>query len=222
MNQLHYTPFEENSYYHVYCRAVSESVLFREDENRHYFLRQYQKFLNNYVNTYAYTLLDNHAHWLIKTKPYEEVKTALHRIEDNELKTHQKKMINGSLEFGDAVELQFKDFFISYAKAYNKRYNRSGNLFMRPFKRRQVNGDAYFTQVIIYIHANIKRHKISNDFENYPWSSYQDMLGTHGTWLQRNEVLEWFGGRDSFVNLHRNQADYYYNFGKESKNGKET
>ncbi len=51
------------------------------------------------------------------------------------LKTHQKKFIKGEITFEEALEFQCKDFFISYAMAYNKENNRQGALFLNPFRR---------------------------------------------------------------------------------------
>jgi putative transposase len=78
--------------------------------------------------------------------------------------------------------------------AFNKQHYRTGNLFQRPFKRIEVNKESYFTQAIIYIHANALKHKLVKDFATYEWSSYQSIISDKPTLLQKQEVIEWFGG----------------------------
>ena len=99
------------------------------------------------------------------------------------------------MNFEQAIEFQWKDFFISYSMAYNKQNKREGSLFLSPFRRISVKGDNYFTRLVIYHHANRIKHGISKEFETYPWSSYLSILSNKPTMLKRTEVLDWFGGK---------------------------
>ncbi|MBK7884971.1 MAG: hypothetical protein IPJ81_15205 [Chitinophagaceae bacterium] len=108
------------------------------------------------------------------------------------------------------MEYQFKDFFISYAMAYNKKNNRIGALFINPFRRIKVNNDSHFTQLVIYIHANVVKHKLQKKFQQYIWSSYQSFLINKPTLLIKEEVLDWFGGKEKFIELHQSLVAYYY------------
>ena len=110
----------------------------------------------------------------------------------------------------ELIELEWKRFFTSYSMAFNKQHNRNGNLFHRPFKRVEVNKESYFTQAIVYIHANAFRHKVCKDFTKYPWSSWQTMLSVNPTNICRQEVLDWFGGLQVFVDALLGMTEYYY------------
>jgi hypothetical protein len=41
-----------------------------------------------------------------------------------------------------------------------------------------------------------------NDIAKYQYSSYRAVLSGTPTKIEREEVLSWFGGRDSFVAYH--------------------
>jgi hypothetical protein len=94
--------------------------------------------------------------------------------------------------------------------AFNKMYNRAGNLFHRPFKRVQVNKESHFTQAVIYIHANPLKHKLVTDFTNYYWSSWKALISDSTTQLLRKELIDWFGTREQLIKAHYDLSQYYY------------
>jgi hypothetical protein len=147
---------------------------------------------------------------LVKCKSNEYIVAYLTAIGKGDLKNHQKKFLNSEISFEEELEFQLKDFFISYSLAFNKMYNRSGSLFINPFRRVLVNKDTHFTQLIIYIHANTLKHSIYKDFQNYKWSSYQSILSNKPSLVKRDEVMEWFGNRDEFIKVHKEAGKYYY------------
>jgi len=106
-----------------------------------------------------------------------------------------------------ALENQFLRLFTSYATVFNAKYKRKGNLFNRPFKRVAVNSETHFGHLIYYVHTNCKKHKLQDDFIHYQWSSYQAMVSDKPTKLERNFVLEWFGGLNTFINFHKREQD---------------
>lgn len=94
--------------------------------------------------------------------------------------------------------------------AFNKQQQRKGNLFQRPFKRVEVTKESHFTQAIIYVHANAQHHKLCKDFTQHQWSSWHTILSDKPTHLQRKEVLEWFGGKQQFIDVHKSMTQFYY------------
>jgi REP element-mobilizing transposase RayT len=199
--------FSEENYYHVICKCIEGKKFFYNDGNRFRFLKRYDDLLNDFADTYAYTLMDNHVHWLIKTKSEEDIRAHLRTIKSTRT---QKSFLDDNCSFHELLEQQFNRLFISYSLSLNKSRNTTGHLFSRPFKRIDIADDFHLTQLIIYIHANIKRHQISDNFQQYKWSSYRAILSQTTTHIKRKEVLEWFGGEERFVSLHETQADFYY------------
>ena len=81
-----------------------------------------------------------------------------------------------------------------------------GHSFSNPFQRVQVDSDAYFTWLVMYIHRNPQKHGLVDDFCAWPHSSYRTLLSAQPTRLKREDVLAWFGGVDNFVTLHEQEA----------------
>ena len=73
----------------------------------------------------------------------------------------------------------------------------------------EVDKESYFTQAVIYIHANAVKHKICADFMQYKWSSWHAVLSNRPTLLCRQELLDWFDGAERFIQLRKEQAAYY-------------
>jgi len=184
LTQHYYIKFEEGCFYHVYNRSVDRKPMFKSDANYEYFLQRYDYYISDYAETYAYCLMNNHFHLLI-------------RVRDLDLTTFEKLS-----NLHDAVSRQFRKLFQSYAMAFNKQQDRIGTLFQTPFKRALVDNEKYFTKLVYYIHANPQMHGFIDDFREYPWSSYGRILMPRPTKLRKQEVLGWFGGREEFVKCH--------------------
>jgi putative transposase len=202
--------FQETSFYHVTCKAIDGKKLFLNDDNRHYFLKRYQEFSAGFVDTYAFCLLDNHVHLLIKTNAEKQILTYLNELDTEKQTSTYKKFLQQKCNFHELIEQQFNRLFIAYSLAFNKMNKIKGHLFNCPFKRIEVKDNAHLTQLFVYIHANIMKHGISKDFINYKWSSYHAIISNQPTHIQREEVLNWFGGKDRFILAHQEMAAFYY------------
>ena len=108
----------------------------------------------------------------------------------------------------------FSNFFNCYAKSINRQEDRSGSLFERPFKRKLIDTEEYLRMIIIYIHLNPVHHQTTQSFENYRWSSYQNLLGNQPTKLPRKTIFDIFEGRDRFIEDHQNAKINYLEISK--------
>lgn len=188
MKQNYLIPLHSNKIYHIYNRTNNREEMFLSEENRYFFLRQYFDYLSSFVDTYAYCLMDTHFHFLIKVKPATEL-----------FSEHQS---GDAILGGKLVSQQFRKLFISYTKAFNKRYNRHGNLFQRPFKRKLVEDEVYLRYLIYYIHRNPYHHDDREDFRDYPYSSYPEIINGDSHLVARKKVLDFFGGELFFMAYH--------------------
>ncbi len=66
--------FYENGIFHVYNRTNNRELLFRSDDNYLYFLKQYDKYLHPFLDTYCWNLMPNHFHLLVRVKSTEAIK----------------------------------------------------------------------------------------------------------------------------------------------------
>jgi putative transposase len=53
MNKTYFADFYENGIFHVYNRTNNKELLFQSDENRHWFLKQYAKYLHPFLDTFC-------------------------------------------------------------------------------------------------------------------------------------------------------------------------
>ena len=206
----YFTQFESNAFYHVYNRTVDKSKLFSNQGNYTYFLKKLNEYLTDYVDVYAYCLLSNHFHLMIRILPEKTIKenlTKYHNNNPNRILSSSKNQISEK-SVSQIISHQFKKFFQAYAMAYNKQHNRVGTLFQTPFKRALVENTDYFKSLVYYIHANPKLHGITKDFFNYEWSSYRRIMIESNTKLKKKELLEWFGGIEGFIEYHSSENGY--------------
>ncbi|MGZ0015444.1 transposase [Yeosuana sp. AK3] len=184
-------PILYGNYYHIYNRGNNVIDIFFETGNYHYFLRLYAKYIDPIAETYAWCLLKNHFHVLIRIKDKDEIK----REELSYNTTEKPKIINPSR--------QFSHFFNAYTQGINKRHNRTGSLFERTFKRKLVTTETYFKQLIFYIHNNPVHHGFVDKINLYPWSSFKTILSDQTTKLKRFEVIEAYGDLENFIYYHQ-------------------
>lgn len=185
-------PLIPECYYHVYNRGINGEALFKKDKHYDYFLSKYVFHVSAYANTFAYCLLGNHFHFLIQIKTEKE-------IQDKVEEVYPGKEV---LSISTFISNQFAHMFNGYSQSFNNEMRRTGGLFESPFRRIEVNEENYFSQLIVYIHHNPQKHGIVNDFKNYPHSSYSTHLSDRDTYLEREEVLDWFGGREQYEKFH--------------------
>jgi len=188
---------EYGKYFHIYNRGNNRENLFYEERNYDYFLKQYMKHIVPVAETFAYCLMKNHFHLMVRIKDEDTM-----RLDNSERFDKSERFVKSRM-----VTNQFKNFFISYAKAINKAYGRTGALFQRPFGRREITSDEYFARLMYYIHSNPQKHRFVKNFRTYPYSSYTIVLSGQPGIVERNKVLEWFGGIDAFVEFHNKMTD---------------
>ena len=67
--------------YHVYNHANGSENIFREGENYRFFLQQYDKYLGDVVDTYAFCLMPNHFHLLLGVKSEDRLRKTFPKFE---------------------------------------------------------------------------------------------------------------------------------------------
>ncbi|MEZ5106030.1 MAG: transposase [Draconibacterium sp.] len=193
-------PLEYNHFYHIYNRGINGCNLFQETENYEYFLYLYDKYISPVADTFAWVLMRNHFHLLVRIKSVRELN--LQGFENLEgLKGTNRNLANQ----------QFSNLFNAYTKAINKRFHRTGSLFEHSFRRIKVESGVHLKYLIYYIHHNPIHHGFCEHFLDYPWSSYVTMLSPKTTKLSRKEVLNWFNDESNFKKYHSLEQIEKYN-----------
>lgn len=195
--------FDAATVYHVYNHANGSEHLFREEENYRYFLQRYGDYIYPVAVTYAYCLMPNHLHLMIRTRTEAEVLEFVRKKKDDA--TLQGFETLGG--FSRIISQQFSNLFNSYTQAYNKIYNRRGSLFVPNFKRKLVSDQSYFTQLIAYIHNNPVKHGFVKQLLDWPHSSIHAYLQEKASKLDRKYLEDWFGKKAALLAFHQSLMD---------------
>lgn len=201
-------------FYHIYNRGINGCSLFHHSENYEHFLRLYDRYISPVADTFAWCLLGNHVHLLVKIKPESEIsfmkKETPKGLTDS---SGLGKNLSESVRPESVLEpkkykpsSQFSHLFNAYAKAFNKRYKRSGSLFEHPFKRIKILSNEQLKYMVYYIHHNPIHHGFCDNMLDYPWTSYLTILSPKETHLKRSEVLEWYRNSENFIKYHNQQS----------------
>jgi putative transposase len=88
-------------------------------------------------------------------------------------------------------------FLTGYAITYNIRHKRHGHLFQNRYKSIVCDEDAYFQELVRYIHLNPLRAKMVktlSELDKYPWCGHSVIMGNKKRdWQDKDYVLQWFG-----------------------------
>jgi putative transposase len=102
------------------------------------------------------------------------------------------------LETGkDRISRLMRRLLTGYSVYFNRRYRRIGHLFQNRFKSILVEKDAYFLELVRYIHLNPLRSgivKTIDELDTYPWAGHRVILGElEYSWQDTEYVLGMFG-----------------------------
>jgi hypothetical protein len=175
-------PLEQGIFYHIYSRGTNSETIFREQRNYDYFLDKWKFYIPSVADTFAYSLLANHFHALIKVKTGELM--------------HKNK---SGIEYPAVPDRQFSHLLNGYSQGFNKTYHRTGSLFEHPFKRESIDNKKQLINTLAYILFNPQKHEFAVNFRHYPFSSFQLMMSSTDSFIQKEKVFEWFGGEEKFI-----------------------
>ena len=136
------------SVYHIMCRSESEFLLFRDEEDKDYYLGLLKRYTELYkCSLYAYCLMDNHLHLHLDPKGFD-ISKFMHSLNT------------------------------AYVRYYNKKYQRHGHVFQERFQSKILSTDEYNLAVSAYIHNNPQDIEgYAGREEAYKYSSYGIYLG---------------------------------------------
>lgn len=183
-------PLQHGKTYHIFARGTNRSDIFLELRNYAHFQKLYLRHVAPYADTFAYCLLKNHFHVLMRV--------------------HDEPLVQPSGKQGPAAPTPSQavsNLLNAYAKAINKACDRVGSLFVHPFGRIEVRREDYLLRLVVYIHRNPQRHGLAPDFRAWKHSSYRALCSGGSRHLKRDETLAWFGGLAGFRAAHDVEDD---------------
>jgi putative transposase len=200
--------FSPDQIYHIYNRGVDKRAIFLDEGDYVRFIHclfafndkknvtnfsflsknidtgyQYFEKRDILVDVFAFALMPNHFHLLLKPKSEEGIREFL------------SKLTGG------------------YSRHFNQKYTRSGALFEGKYKCVRVANDQHLLHLPYYIHANPLNlefpqwkekglgedtEKAMNYLEKYRWSSFLDYTGKKNfpSLTDRDFLLKFYGGEE--------------------------
>ncbi len=230
-------PLIPNTSYHIFNHANGFENVFREKENYRFFLEKYQLHISPIAETYAYCLMPNHFHLVVRIRKREAIEEVMankssssNSIAKNFFGTNLSKVQNfGQVKNTGIVQLpqsvkqfsdseiekflskQFSNLFSSYTQSFNRVYNRMGSLFIKNFKREEITSKIHFINAVIYTHRNPVHHGFCKAFEDWSYSSYPAFLYKIESFVETEKLLKLTGGLNSFIELHRQNLANFEN-----------
>lgn len=159
-----YSRFLEVIAYYLFKQNIPYSQFNKlSEEGREYLKSNPPGSMTKRVAVFAYCLMPNHFHFLVK-----------------QLKT------SGIRDF-------LSDITNSYTKYFNTKYERLGYLFQGNFKAKEITDESSLLQVSRYIHLNpVNSTKVNwkKEVESYPYSSYKDWIQPDDGPIVKRKELE--------------------------------
>ena len=130
--------------YHIINRGNDRQVIFVEADDYRHYLNTIQRYKKKYrFELFAYCLMTNHVHLLIKTTEHGSVSKIMQSIT------------------------------VAHTRWYNYKYQRCGHVWQGRFHSPVVSEDDHMLTVMQYIEQNPLRAKMIHRISDYPWSSYK-------------------------------------------------
>ena len=198
MPRNHRDQFTSGNFYHIYNKVVSEAILFQSDNDYTDFMIRYAKYLRGYFDTYAYCLIPNHFHFLVRVK--NDVESAI----DIEKTNAAKKYLQGEKPLNFVIENQTSRMFSGIALKHNHRNNRIGPLFKEGIKRVKLKTESRVIYQLCYIHHNPIHHNLSMTYKGWKYSSYHSYVDKKIGNNDIQEMIEMIGDIEVFHTIHNN------------------
>src|SRR3989344_6282853 len=215
---LRKTPFVTGQVYHVFNRSVASQPIFRTKKEYQLFINtiEYYHFLNinsrfsyylrledelkkkalnslysasnTRVDLYAFCLMPNHYHLLVK-----------------------QNVNNGISNFTSRIQN-------SYARYLNTKNKRVGSLYQSPFKGTLIETEEQFIHVGRYIHLNPLTSYILKDFNqlmNHPWCSFGDYLNIFNRrFITKKHLMSFYSSPEDLSKFTLDRLSYQRNIEK--------
>lgn len=172
-----------HEYYHVYNRGNSKQNIYKDDQDKRYFVKLLSILNEQPRHRIDKELLENAFSFDNTKKPI--VAIVMYAVMDNHFHLVLKQLEDN----GTSIFMQ--KLGTAYSMYFNKKYSRSGALFEGAFKSKHIANDDYMRYLYAYIHLNpaklidplwkksvsTKQKNVVDFIKKYPYSSFHDYCG---------------------------------------------
>lgn len=208
-------PLIPDTSFHIYNHANGFENVFRETENYRFFLEKYCLHISPVAETYAYCLMPNHFHLVVRIRKCEVIEELIRNKKESLATSTLPKFqtlevfVASDDEIEKFLSKQFSNLFSSYTQSFNKVYNRMGSLFVKNFKREPIYNKPHFLSAVVYTHRNPIHHGFCKGFEDWAHSSYNSILYGAETFVEAEKLLKLTGVKEVFIELHKNNLERF-------------
>lgn len=134
-------------FHHIMSQGINKEYIFNDDNLKNRYRDIIkEKMQQNNVNIIAYCIMDNHVHMLVNIQKIEDMCKFMQQVNT------------------------------TYAKFYNKFYNRVGYVFRNRYLAKPILDERQLKKCIVYIHRNPVVAKMVKKESDYKFSSYNEYL----------------------------------------------
>jgi len=171
-------PILYGSTYHIYNRGVNKTPIFFSPRNYQYFLFKMGHYLDKKASIYAYCLMPNHFHLLVKVECENFTLSGL------------------------------QPFLGAYTKAVNNEQDRIGPLFQGRFQANLIGNDEQLLECVRYIHLNPVEAGLARSPSDWEFSSYRSYFTTtDSTFVNTGYVMQFFENLSEFAGFSQSGSN---------------
>lgn len=211
-------PLQPDTSYHIFNHANGFENIFWEPENYRFFLEKYQLYISPIAETYAYCLMPNHFHLVVRIRKREIIAGLILKSNINnntfpKVQNFEKGEINiRESDIEKYISKQFANLFSCYTQSFNKVNFRRGSLFIKNFKREPISSKEQYLNSVIYTHRNPIHHGFRERFEDWPHCSFFGIISNDEPSVEIGKLLKIFGGLDKFRQKHIDSVKFITEF----------
>ena len=202
---------QPNCSYHIFNHANGFENIFTVDDNYRFYLDKYQQYILPIAETYAYCLLPNHFHLVVRIRRREVLEEVFRNFKSTNFSKfpnlEKVEVTDNMIEY--YISKQFANLFSCYTQSFNKVNKRRGSLFLKNFRREPIENKAYFLNAVIYTHRNPVHHAFCDRYTDWSYTSFCEIKERNSHMIEVEKLLRMFGGRDSFIDLHEQSANKF-------------
>ena len=202
---------QPNCSYHIFNHANGFENIFTVDDNYRFYLDKYQQYILPIAETYAYCLLPNHFHLVVRIRRREVLEEVFRNFKSTNFSKfpnlEKVEVTDNMIEY--YISKQFANLFSCYTQSFNKVNKRRGSLFLKNFRREPIKNKAYFMNAVIYTHRNPVHHAFCDRYTDWSYTSFCEIKERNSQIIEVDKLLRMFGGRDSFIDLHEQSANKF-------------
>ena len=193
--------FMEGGIYHVYNRGVEKRNIFLDEQDYAVFLHLLKYYLSPVQKTETPPLLEFQNFKIVRPRPLANIEKDIELFAYCLMPNHFHLLIKQVTK--DGVTKLLRRVATTYSMYFNKRYKRVGYLFQGRYKTVMVETDYYLIHISRYIHLNpyelTRSNLVSYPYSSY--AHYLGIK--HSAWLKTNLILSFFDRSRLLPFLHK-------------------